>query len=229
MDSRKIFDQTFSLEIVIASVVFAAVCGTLLVALYRGRARPGRKPSRQSKHPKTEMVYVSVVTCVAAFLISFSIWQNNSEDIGKKGDPAMKVMVTGFQWCWRFAYTGTRVVITGNCLANKGPTLTLPEGTPVRVDVTSADVVHEMWIPYLRFKLEAIPGHINSFTTRLTTEGTFNARCSEFCGLYHYAMVFRLHVVSQRAYRTWLAGEEAKAAEAKAGAGTTATAVGPAS
>lgn len=207
MSTRDIFNHTFSLELIIASIVFALVLGTLLVGVLSGRARPGRKASRKSEHPRTELVYVLVVAGMAAFLVTNSIVQNGKEEDGTK-DPPVSVLVTGFQWCWKFAYSNTPVVVSGDCLAGKAPVLTLPKGVPVRISVTSADVVHEMWVPYLRFKLEAIPGYTNSFTSVLKTTGMFDGRCSEFCGLYHYAMIFRLHVVSDGAYKAWLARVE---------------------
>lgn len=207
MVTRVIFNQTFSLELIIAVIVFALVTVTLLIAVVSGRPRRGRRPSRRAQHTRTELAYATVVAGMAAYLVTNSILQNGKET-GYTARPAASVLVTGFQWCWKFAYTGTPVAVTGQCQDGRGPTLTLPEGVPVRISVTSSDVVHEMWVPYLRFKLEAIPGYTHSFTSVLNHTGMFPGRCSEFCGLYHWAMVFQLHVVPEPAYRRWLSHQE---------------------
>ena len=95
MGTRAIFDRTFSLELIIAAVVFVVVTGALLAGIVAGRARPGRRPSRKTKHNKTEFVYVMMLAGMAAFLITNSFVQNSDEHSVK--GPALEVKVTGFQ------------------------------------------------------------------------------------------------------------------------------------
>lgn len=196
------FDHTFRLEVIIAFVVFGLVLAVFGFALLRSLARP--KASQKTSYKKTEMAYVSVVAAVAVFLVVFSLTQNRSSD----AKPSLTVDVTGFQWCWRFAYAGTDVSVTADCVNGQLPTLVVPTGSPIRFDVTSADVIHAMWIPYLRFKLFAYPNYVNSFENTFTRTGTWEGECSEFCGEYHYAMHFTLHVVTPGQFQTWLTSEE---------------------
>jgi cytochrome c oxidase subunit 2 len=46
---------------------------------------------------------------------------------------------------------------------------------------------------------------LNQFTLRAVTTGTYNGQCTQLCGLYHSLMFFRVKVVSQSEYATWLA------------------------
>lgn len=211
MGTRQIFNQTFSVEVTIAAVVGFLVVGTALFALVHARAREGRKAGQKPSHPKIEGAYLFVVVGVVAYLLTNSLVQNGAERAGAgpgSGDPALTVTITGFQWCWRFAYSGAPVVVSGDCISGKGPVLTLPARVPVRLEVTSADVVHEMWVPYLRFKMEAIPGHVNSDLEVIGTTGLWDARCSEFCGPYHYAMDFEVRAITKGAFEAWLRHEE---------------------
>ena len=57
------------------------------------------------------------------------------------------------------------------CRGGPYPTLVLPAGEPVELDLTSIDVIHAFWLPYLRFKMYAYPDHVNSFTTTLDADG----------------------------------------------------------
>jgi len=114
------------------------------------------------------------------------------------------VQVTAFQWCWRFRYVGQPVTVTGSCADGDYPVLVLPAGVPVEIDLASADVVHAFWVPYLDYKMDAFPGHVDRFTVTLPRAGRWIGRCAQLCGLYHYEMDFYLQVVPQAQFGRWL-------------------------
>ena len=147
---------------------------------------------------------MAVLTAVAVFLMVSSV-SANSKELPDPPKPAVRVQVTGFQWCWRFRYEGQPVTVTGQCQGGGGdPVLVLPAGQPVEFDVTSVDVIHAFWLPYLRFKIYAYPGHVNSFTATLPHTGRWLGRCAQICGLYHYEMEFYVQVVSPAAFSAFL-------------------------
>lgn len=203
LNSRATFDGVFRIELGIAIAVFVVVCLVGAVALLRARGR--RKATGAPSHPRTEAAAIGVVALVAAFLVTMSFTANSRPD----PRPNLRVSVTAFQWCWRFDYPGTGVSVTGAC-TNGGniPTLVLPTDRVVRVDITSIDVVHSMWVPYLRFKMQAFPNHVNSFETTISSVGTFPGRCAEFCGVYHYAMHFNLKTLPPAEFEAWLHARE---------------------
>jgi cytochrome c oxidase subunit 2 len=211
MNLRNRFGHVFGLEVGIATAVFVLVLATMIVAVVVSRARRGRGPSRKSDHPRLELAYGLVVAAVAGFIIFTSTSANASKD---PGPPALVVRVTGFQWCWRFDYLATPVSNTGDCIHGKVPALNLPAGRRVEFLVTSSDVVHSMWVPYLRFKMDAFPDHVNSFTTTFTNPGSYPGRCAEFCGLYHHSMDFTVQVMPAGEFDRWLTGREGTARSA---------------
>lgn len=201
MTFRNTFHQLFTEESTIAWVVFGLVALTMLAALVlsRRRRQRGREPSKLIEANKLELGYLTVLSGVAAFLMVASLTGNNKE-LPDPPKPAVRVQVTGFQWCWRFHYEGQPVTITGQCRGGGIPTLVLPAGKVVELDVTSIDVIHAFWLPYLRFKMYAYPDHVNSFTTTLNQTGRWEGRCAQICGLYHYEMYFYVQVVSPVAF-----------------------------
>lgn len=201
------FDHTFRVEVVIAAVVFGLVLLVFIGALVRSATSRGRMASQKTSYKKTEAIYLSVVAVMAVFLIVFSISRNTSS--GPK--PFMTVKVTGFQWCWRFAYQGTDVSVTADCVDGHTPTLVVPTGEPIRFEVTSADVIHSVWIPYLRYKLFAYPNYVTSFETTFHQTGSWEGECAEFCGEYHYAMHFTLQAMTPAGFQSWLRAREAPA------------------
>jgi cytochrome c oxidase subunit 2 len=209
---RNEFSQLFGQDTWIASVVFGLVVLVLVSALLlsRLRRRRGRGPSRRSEANLLEIGYVTALTGIVAFLITTSLAANGRE-LPDPPKPAVRVEVTGFQWCWRFHYAGQPVTVTGQCQGRSVPTLVLPAGEPVEIDLTSADVIHAFWLPYLRFKMYAYPGHVNTFTTTMTQTGRWLGRCAQLCGLYHYQMDFYVQVVSPAAFRQFLRSQGAAA------------------
>jgi cytochrome c oxidase subunit 2 len=121
---------------------------------------------------------------------------------------ALTVRVTGFQWCWRFAYVGTPVTVTASCLDGHDPTLVVPAGRPVRIETTSSDVIHSFWVPAFRFKMDAFPHHMNSFVMTVPHPGTWLGHCAEFCGDSHAFMTFHLRAVPAGVFSVWLAAQE---------------------
>jgi cytochrome c oxidase subunit 2 len=165
------------------------------------RRRRGRAAARRAKADVLEMGYVTALAGMAVFLITLSFSSNASFFTDPR--PALRVRVTAFQWCWDFQYAGHPVPVSGRCAGGPVPTLVLPAGEPVQLDLTSRDVIHSFWIPGLRFKLDIYPGHVNSFTVTLH-DGRWLGRCAEFCGLYHYGMMFHIQAVPRAQFTRWL-------------------------
>ena len=200
---RQVFGQISSLEWTIAAVVFGLVILTMLVAfgLSWHRRRRGKGPSRLAEHSKLEGGYLLALTGMAVFLIAASF----SSNARFWSDPpaALTVRATGFQWCWDFSYIGQRVSVTGPCAGRAVPTLVVPAGRDVRIEVTSRDVIHAFWVPGLRVKMDAYPQHLNYLTLRVPP-GRWLGHCAQFCGLYHYGMMFYLRAVPPAQFDRWL-------------------------
>lgn len=204
MPFQNAFAQLFTQNAAIASVVFCLVVAALggAVLLSRRRRRQGRPPSRRATADRLEIGYATLLVAIVAFLVATG-FMANARDFADPG-PAVAVRVTGYQWCWRFAYEGTQVTVDGQCVGGKPPVLVVPAGEPVRFDVTSADVLHAFWVPYLRAKMYAYPGHTNSFTVTVPRPGQWVGRCAQLCGLYHYDMDFYIRAVPPAVFRTFL-------------------------
>lgn len=111
--------------------------------------------------------------------------------------PVISLKITGFQWFWGYEYFKNNRedanIFESNILkTNKtfklletSNNVVLPYSVPVRLLVTSKDVIHSWAIPSLRVKIDAIPGRINQTTITLNRPGYLVGQCSEICGSGH--------------------------------------------
>ncbi|MCF6524529.1 cytochrome c oxidase subunit II [Streptomyces sp. JJ36] len=220
MQQREIFEQVFTVESVMAAVVFVLVLGAVLYAVFLRRERRGVRPSRRWERNTLESFYLAGLAVVAAFLVVWTTWQNNRDPVEKeeKAQQPVTVDVLAFQWCWAFTHRaegGEPPVASGDCRDRDDlPELVVPTGRPIRFEMTSEDVIHSFWVPELRYKRDVFPDHVNTFTLTLDEEGEWLGRCAEFCGNRHTHMDFRLRAVSPEEYETWLDTHEPAGAAA---------------
>ncbi|MFE0876538.1 cytochrome c oxidase subunit II [Streptomyces smyrnaeus] len=219
MEQRRIFEQVFTTESAIAAFVFLVVLCALAYSLIRRRARAGATPSPHAERQRLETVYVVVLVGIAAFLVVYTASANDREHPGGESHAAgrgveaahpVTVDVTAFQWCWKFSHPvpgpsrAGEATTTANCRDGRLPTLVVPTGRTVRLKITSQDVIHSLWVPALRYKMDAFPDHTNSFTLKIDKEGKWIGRCAEFCGNRHHSMDFWLKAVSPDEYEGWV-------------------------
>jgi len=226
MPFGSVFGSIFTTEAVIAAVVFGLVTAAMAVAVLvsRDKHRRGLPAAVREHLHAVEATFGVAVAAMAVFLL-YSSFSDNSQDFPHTPvKPAVRVQVTAFQWCWRFHYAGEPVTVSGSCDNGQYPVLEVPAGEPVEYDISSVDVVHAFWVPIMRTKMDAFPGHVNSFTTTMTQMGRWNARCAQFCGLYHSEMDFTLQVVTPSQFRQWLHSQAALSGSTTANAGTGAAA-----
>jgi cytochrome c oxidase subunit II len=108
----------------------------------------------------------------------------------------LRVNVTGQQWWWLVEYPSEQVVT-----ANE---IHIPAGAPIRLSVTSQDVIHSLWVPQIAGKVDLMPAKTNTLTLVAAQPGIYRGMCAEFCGLQHAHMHSRLVVQSQNDFAAWL-------------------------
>jgi cytochrome c oxidase subunit 2 len=118
------------------------------------------------------------------------------------GDGQLKIEVVGERWWWRVTYVDENGRRTES--ANE---IRLPVGRPVRVELTSADVIHSFWVPRLAGKLDMIPGRTNVLTLSLTETGMSRGQCAEYCGGPHALMSFYVIGMPEAEFADWIARE----------------------
>ena len=108
---------------------------------------------------------------------------------------AMEIFVIGKQWMWKVQHPEGRREIDE---------LHVPVGYPVKLTITSQDVIHSFYIPAFRIKMDAVPGRYTSTWFEASKTGTFHLFCAEYCGTAHAGMGGRVVVMKPSEYEQWL-------------------------
>jgi len=190
-------------------VVFVLVFGLMVYAMIRYRKRGDAPPSQIRYHLPLEVMY-TIAPCIIVAVFFFHTVVAQNAILKPVAHPDHEVIVVGSKWQWAFDYLDEKAVQGTDTFDVGTPAdpanLWLPVNESVRFTLKSPDVIHSFWIPEFYFKMDVIPGRVdtkkahNSFDVTPTRKGTFTGRCAELCGLYHSRMIFKVHVVSRAAY-----------------------------
>lgn len=109
---------------------------------------------------------------------------------------AIEIKVTGQSWFWTFDYP------EGGSTLNE---LVVPSGVPIKIVLSSKDVIHSFYIPVMRAKMDVLPNRYNVMWFNAEQEGIYPIFCAEYCGTGHSQMNAQVVVMNPKQYNVWLA------------------------
>ena len=188
---------------------------TLVGTLRRGDPRPQAIDAVPHRQDATPLLYlglgISTLVLLAAMIWTVVVLHRIS---ASPPNTALTIEITGKQWWWQVRYLNddpTKILTTAN-------EIHIPTGTPVRIRLASADVIHSFWVPALSGKTDAIPGQTNLTWLQADRPGRYRGQCAEYCGVQHAHMAFEVVADKPDDFRRWLAAQLEPAALPVAGA-----------
>ena len=185
---------------------FAGVASAVIWFVIRYRRRSENEATTRVE-PRAIHEVLFVGGPLALFLLWFAIGFPLFVRLQTPPKEAMDVYVMGKKWMWKFAYAGG---------PNGVDTLYVPAGRPVRLLLTSRDVIHSFYLPSFRVKQDAVPGRYTQTWFQADKPGRYEIFCAEYCGVGHSAMLGELVVLPAAEFDAWL--DEARRSAAVAGA-----------
>ena len=187
----------------ISIVVIAIISALVLAATFRSRsiAEDDQLAVRRDGGGMNWIyvgVGISVVALVASVIWTLLTLRAVAEP---NSTPALTIDVDAHQWWWEAAYRSSRPELEFTT-ANE---LHIPVGMPVRVNLTSDDVIHSFWVPKLAGKTDVIPDQQNSTWIEAKQPGVYRGQCAEYCGVEHALMSFRVVAEPLDQFNAWRA------------------------
>jgi len=183
-------------------VIFACIA----FFIFKYRARPGHKAVAVADNLLLEVVWTGVPLVL---LMVMCVWGARLYyDAQSPPANAMEVFVTGKQWMWKIQHPEGRREINA---------LHVPAGIPVKLTLTSQDVIHDFSVPDFRIKKDVRPGGYSTEWFIATQPGTYRLYCDQYCGAKHAEMVGEVIVTTPAEYASWLAGAPSEVSAQLAG------------
>jgi len=202
VETSRQYRHLFDIYVPIALGVFALVVVILAVVIVRYRGRKPEQAASWHEHNPLESAYAVMLGCVVVFLLYVTYRAEHQVDtVAARERPALTVDVYGAKWEWHFHYPAYGIDRYSGSVGHE--TLVLPTDEPIRMRLVSLDVIHEFWVPELRYKHDLIPGYPQDITITFPDAGSFPGQCAEFCGLYHSRMTFTVDAVSPASFAAW--------------------------
>lgn len=130
-------------------------------------------------------------------------------DIYSPPEDALEIYVIGKQWMWQIQHP------LGKSEINQ---LHVPINQPVKLVMTSQDVIHSFFVPAFRIKQDVLPGRYTTMWFQATKTGEYHLFCAEYCGTDHSQMIGSVIAMEPQDYERWLSGGAASVSMADAGA-----------
>ncbi|HXQ26530.1 MAG TPA: cytochrome c oxidase subunit II [Candidatus Acidoferrales bacterium] len=181
---------TLFFSVLIFSIIF------YFMIKYRRRSETEVPPEvHSSLFLELAWTIIPSLICVVLFVWSSSLYIRNARPPAS----STEIFVIGKQWMWHLQHPeGPREI-------NE---LHVPIGVPVKLTMTSQDVIHDFYIPAFRIKKDVLPGRYSSIWFQPTQTGTFHIFCAQYCGTNHSQMIGWVYVMTPTDYAAWLAGGE---------------------
>jgi len=183
----------------VSTVLIMAVMFYFIIK-YRAHSREANELPTDSTHHNTALeITWSVIPlffCIAIFVWGF----RGYVDLRTSPRDALEIHAQGQKWKWLFTYPNGHV----------DTELHAPVDRDVRVIINSVDVLHSLFIPAFRTKMDAVPGRYTDLWFHATKTGDFPVFCTEYCGTEHSDMITHAIVHEPGGYEKWMSEIMAK-------------------
>ena len=234
----KKIDSMFNITLIITTIVFVLTHIALFAFAYIYRHRGNRKAYYYPHNNFLERVWTIIPAIVLTVLVlmGFLTWRSIFYKIEDPNNKPLSIEITSYQFAWAIRYPGAdgvvgqknyKLVTSENALGidfndkknlddQIADVMVIPVNKPVRLILTSKDVIHSFFLPHFRVQLNTVPGMTSyfEFTPTITTEEMkaktqdpkfkYLFLCNKICGDGHYKMQKEVRVVSQQEYDEWV-------------------------
>ena len=182
--------------LIVSSFISCALIITAFVYFaFRYRRKSEKEEGQAEKHHNLPLELFWSFVPLAIFIVAFVWGWLVYKDFYTTPKNSLEIHVYGQMWNWGFIYKN------GRKTTNE---LYVPANQPVKLIITSRDVLHSFYIPAFKIKKDAVPGRYSSLWFKANHTGNFHVFCAEFCGTGHSNMGAKLNVLPLKDWENWL-------------------------
>ncbi|MCC6860851.1 MAG: cytochrome c oxidase subunit II [Bryobacterales bacterium] len=200
-------DALYFFLVAVAAFFSILIFGLIFFFAIRHRRRVAREVPQEVRGGLTLEIIWTVIP-FGLVMVMFAWGASVYLEVARPPDNALQAYVVGKQWMWKTQH------MEGQREINE---LHVPVGRPVKLTMTSEDVIHSFYVPDFRVKWDVLPGKYTTVWFHPTRTGKFRLFCAEYCGTKHSGMIGWIHVMEPAAYESWLSGGGASGSLASSG------------
>lgn len=200
-----IVDDAFRLLMMLGTPVAALVLAWLGYNLVKFRDTDGKREDGVPLRGNPPLAWGwFLVSTALAVLVVFNPGLKGINELNAQNEADLVVQIEAVQWHWNVTYPQYDLSY------DEAVQIALPVNTRVKFEITSKDVIHSLWIPAFRIKMDAVPGETTVIYATPTEVGNFEndfnfrIQCAELCGTGHPRMQTAVRVMEQAEFEHWL-------------------------
>jgi cytochrome c oxidase subunit II len=196
-DSALRWDSLYNFLLALSLLFCVLVIGAMVLFAIQYRHRAGVKPVYITGSHALESLFVVIPTIL--LLVIFGWGYSVYHEMMTPPSDAYEVHVIGKQWLWQFQYDNGQTTIGK---------LYVPLNKPVKLIMTSQDVLHDFFIPNFRVKSDVVPGMYTSVWFEAHIPGEHQVFCSQYCGTSHSGMLAKVVVLDDAQWKDFQRGKK---------------------
>ena len=182
-----------------AVTVFFTALIAILVVVFAIKYRRRSDDERPAEiHPSKILEIVWIVIPFILVMVMFGWGAVIFVNYSRAPANSMEINIVGKQWMWKIQHPESQREINE---------LHVPIGQPVKLIMTSEDVIHDFAIPAFRVRADVVPGRYTTEWFQATKLGEYHVFCDQYCGTEHSRMVGKVVVMEKADYQAWLSGQ----------------------
>lgn len=192
-EEAALVDNVFYFILIVSAVFYVLILVLMVVFLIKYRRREGQGPQPSPSHSTSlEMLWTIIPTLLVAVMFIWGFWGYMA--MRQAPDDSYEIQVVAKKWAWSFIYPN------GHIEAD----LHVPIDRPIRLVMTSDDVIHSLYVPAFRVKMDIVPGRYNKTWFLPREVGEYQLFCAEYCGTQHSTMLAKVVVHPPGEFEGWL-------------------------
>ena len=222
-------DFIFYVILWLTGVTAVAVFSVMIYFIVKYRAKPGVPAIHSHGNNALEVIWTTIPVFIFLALAIYGNEQWTQMRLRTPPAEALPVAVVGEQFGWNVRYPGPDgklAKMSAEKVSKENPfgidpadpdgrddfttygELVFPVGRPVRLYLSSKDVIHAFYVPEFRLYQDMVPGRVYDFVWfKAEATGHFQLACNQLCGQGHYKMFGKLSVVPETEYEAWAKGK----------------------
>ena len=191
------WDSLYGFLVGLSIFFFVLVVGGMIVFAYKYRKSAVQKTTYFTDSHALEGLFIAIPTIL--LMVIFGWGYKVYHSMVNAPSDAYEVRVIGKQWLWTFLYDHGKSTVGE---------LYVPINRPVKLTMTSDDVIHSFFVPNFRIKQDVVPGMYTSVWFETSVPGRHQVYCTEYCGTSHSGMLAQVIALTDEQWAAWLRGKD---------------------